>query len=57
VIEVIVRFVVVAVPVAKRFARVRLPEKRPLPWTDKRLAGVDVPTPMLPVPPGVKMRF
>jgi hypothetical protein len=38
-----------AVPVAVRFARERLPEIRPLPWTERNCVGVDVPNPRKPV--------
>ena len=31
-----------------KFAAIRLPEKRPLPWTEKLVEGAVVPTPTLP---------
>ena len=40
-----------AVPVAVRFASERLPEKRPLPWTERVEPGVVVPMPTFPVVP------
>ena len=36
------------VPVAVKLARETLPEKRPLPWTERSEAGVVVPMPTLP---------
>ena len=44
----------VMVPVAVRLARVRLPEKRAEPWTDKRDEGEVVPMPNLPVLVSIK---
>lgn len=39
-----------AVPVAKRLAIERSPEKMPLPWTERTFEGVEVPIPTSPLP-------
>ena len=43
-----------SVPVAVIFAAERLPEKRPLPWTERSCEGEVVPMPTLPAPSMVR---
>ena len=46
--------VTVIVPVAMRLAADRVPENKPLPWTDSKELGVVVPIPNLPLEPNIK---